>query len=106
LTDPGDEVIICSPYWLSYPDMAISVRAIPVFVDCIMNENFAPTPDQIRSVITSRADPRRTPSNTGGHHPRPVQGHHQALRDSIVVVSDKIYKHLVTTARTSRRPRR
>lgn len=100
LTDPGAEVIISSPYWLSYPEMARSTEAVPVIIDCSMNENFAPTPEQIRSAITdkTRVLVLNSPGNpTGGVFSREQ---FEAIYDviqgtDIAVISDEIYEHLV-----------
>ncbi len=100
LTDPGAEVIICSPYWLSYPQMARSVAVQPVIVDCSTNENFAPQPEQLRAAMTekTRVLILNSPGNpTGGVI---TQSQFEAIYGAlegtdIVVISDEIYEHLV-----------
>jgi len=50
----GDEVIIPSPYWVSYPDMVKIARGRPVIVDCDARTNFKIIPDLLEAAITSR----------------------------------------------------
>jgi aspartate aminotransferase len=100
LTDPGSEVLFPSPYWLSYPEMARSVGAVPVVMDCSANENFAPSPDQIRAAITdkTRVLVLNSPCNpTGGVFSREqFEAIYDAVKGTdITVVSDEIYEHLV-----------
>jgi aspartate aminotransferase len=105
LTDPGSEVLIPSPYWLSYPEMARSVGAVPVVIDCSTNENFAPTPDQIRSAITdkTRVLVLNSPCNpTGGvFSQEQLERIYEVLKGSdVAVISDEIYEHLIFDGKT------
>lgn len=50
----GDEVVIPSPYWISYADMARVAGATPVLVPCAPSDGFRPRPDQIEAAITER----------------------------------------------------
>jgi len=50
----GDEVVIPSPYWISYADMARVAAATPVLVPCGPSDSFRPRPDRIESAITQR----------------------------------------------------
>jgi aspartate aminotransferase len=100
LTDPGSEVIICSPYWLSYPQMARSVAAQPVIIDCSANENFAPLPEQLRSAMTdkTRVIILNSPGNpTGGVISRlQFEAIYEVLDGTdVAVISDEIYEHLL-----------
>ena len=100
LTDPGDEAILCSPYWLSYPQMARSAAARPIFIDCSGNENYAPRPEQLRSAITekTRLLVINSPGNpTGGViSPDQYEAVYEVLSGTnIAVVSDEIYEHLI-----------
>ena len=65
LLDEGDEVIIPSPYWVSYPDMVKIAGGTPVIVDTTAEEGFALDPDKLRAAITdkTRALILNTPSN-------------------------------------------
>jgi len=100
LTDPGTEVILCSPYWLSYPEMALAAAAKPVFIDCSGNENNAPRPDQLRAAISgkTRLIILNSPGNpTGGViSPQQYEAIYKVLSGTdIAVVSDEVYEHLV-----------
>jgi aspartate aminotransferase len=52
--DPGDEVIIPAPYWVSYPDMAMLADALPVTPDATSSQNYKITPRQLAASITAR----------------------------------------------------
>ncbi|MEL0090878.1 MAG: aminotransferase class I/II-fold pyridoxal phosphate-dependent enzyme, partial [Rhodospirillales bacterium] len=49
----GDEVIIPSPYWASYPDMVLLAGGKPVFIDCPQNRGFRMSPEDFEAAITS-----------------------------------------------------
>ncbi|MEO6080681.1 MAG: pyridoxal phosphate-dependent aminotransferase [Steroidobacteraceae bacterium] len=52
--DPGDEVIIPAPYWVSYPDMALLADALPVTPDATAAHGYKITPRQLAAAITSK----------------------------------------------------
>src|SRR4051795_4249174 len=52
--DPGDEVVIPSPFWISYADMAKVAGGVPVTVSCPQNNRFLPRPEDIEAAITPR----------------------------------------------------
>ena len=52
--DPGDEVIIPAPYWVSYPDMVLLADGTPVFVSCGENHNFKLQPEDLAAAITPK----------------------------------------------------
>lgn len=54
LLDPGDEVIIPAPYWVSYPEQAKLAGATPVFVPCSEASGFVPTAEALEAAITPR----------------------------------------------------
>lgn len=54
LCDPGSEVIIHSPYWVSYPTMVELSDGIPVIVTCNEKDNFKITPEHLKKAITSK----------------------------------------------------
>jgi aspartate aminotransferase len=54
LLNEGDEVIIPSPYWLSYPEMVKIAQGVPHFVHAPFSQGFKITPDQLKSAITSK----------------------------------------------------
>src|SRR3984885_6748481 len=98
--EPGDEVIIPSPYWLSYPEMVKLVGATPVIIETTDATEFKVTPPQLRAAITPR--PRlfvlNSPSNpTGSLYSRDEI---KALGDicvekGVLIMSDEIYEKLV-----------
>ena len=51
----GDEVIIPSPYWVSYPDMVILAEGSPVIVETNMKEDFKITPKNLENSITKKS---------------------------------------------------
>ena len=52
--NPGDEVIIPAPYWVSYPDMVLLAGGTPVFVAAGMEAGFKLRPEQLEAAITPR----------------------------------------------------
>ena len=52
LLNPGDEVVIPAPYWVSYPDMVLLAGARPVIVEAPQSQRFKITPDQLERAIT------------------------------------------------------
>lgn len=68
LLDPGDEVIIPAPYWVSYPDMVILAGAAPVLVHAGADQQFKITPAQLEAAITdnTRLFVINSPSNPTG----------------------------------------
>ena len=68
LLNPGDEVIIPAPYWVSYPDMVKLAGAEPVIIKTTINDKFKITKDQLRGAITknTRMFIINSPSNPTG----------------------------------------
>lgn len=98
LLNAGDEVIIPSPYWVSYPEMIKMADGTPVFIDAGIETDFKVTPEQVESAITSKTKAFlfNSPSNpTGSVYTRAEL---KALADvfekypDIVIVSDEIYE--------------
>jgi len=52
--NPGDEVIIPAPYWVSYPDIVLLAGGNPIIIKCSENENFKITPEKLKNSITSK----------------------------------------------------
>jgi aspartate aminotransferase len=98
--DPGDEVIIPAPYWLSYPEMARLAEAKPVIIETTDKSEFKITPEQLRAAITprSRLFILNSPSNPTGSLYTPAEI--KALGDicvekGVLIMSDEIYEKLV-----------
>jgi aspartate aminotransferase len=100
LCAPGDEVLLLSPYWVSYPGMIKLAHAVPVIVPTLMSEGFLPDPDRIRHALTrrTRALIINTPGNpTGAVYPRQVleQIAEIAAEHDLTVISDEIYEKIL-----------
>lgn len=98
--NPGDEVIIPAPYWLSYPEMVKMAGAKPVIVETTDKTEFKMTPDQLRAAITPKSKLLilNSPSNpTGSLYNREEL---KAIGDicvekNLLIMSDEIYEKLV-----------
>ncbi|MEY4697113.1 MAG: hypothetical protein RIT14_1541 [Pseudomonadota bacterium] len=99
--NPGDEVIIPAPYWVSYPDMVLLAGGTPVPVVATIDTQFKLTPDQLEAAITPRTKwfIFNSPSNpTGTGYTRDEL---KALTDVLLrhphvwIMSDDMYEHLV-----------
>ena len=102
ILDPGDEVIVPSPYWLSYPEMVKLAGGIPIYVRCSKENGYKITAEQLREACTpcTKAFVLNSPNNpTGMIYTREEL---KALADVIVekdiyCVSDEMYENLVYT---------
>lgn len=97
--NPGDEVIIPTPYWVSYPEMVKLAGAKPVFIETTDMTGFKITPQQFRSAITPKTKLFifNSPSNpTGMVYTRQEmeQLADIALEHGIYIMSDEIYEYL------------
>tara|TARA_R110000787_G_scaffold16622_32_gene51060 strand:- start:18829 stop:20031 length:1203 start_codon:yes stop_codon:yes gene_type:complete len=99
--NPGDEVIIPAPYWVSYPDMVLLAEGEPVFVDCPQSDNFKLQPAALEAAITPKTKwiILNSPSNpTGAGYSWDEM---KALTDVLMkhphvwVMTDDMYEHLV-----------
>lgn len=100
LYGPGDEVIIPSPYWVSYPDQVILNDATPVFVRTYETDSFMVRPEALEEKITvkTKALILNSPSNpTGMVYDRKALEKiaELALRYNFYIVSDEIYEKLI-----------
>ena len=101
ILNPGDEVIIPSPYWVSYPEQAKLAGGVCKFVRGEESAGFKITPAQLEAAITPKTKVllMNSPSNPGGHAYSPAEL--KALADvvakhpHVVVFSDEIYEKLV-----------
>ena len=99
--DPGDEVIIPAPYWVSYPDMVLLADGRPVSVACRENSRFKLRPEALEAAITAKTKwlILNSPSNpTGAAY---TFAEMKALTDVLMrhpqvrVLTDDMYEHLV-----------
>jgi len=99
LCGPGDEVLIPSPYWLSYPEMVKAAGATPVYVATRVEDNFCVTADELKAALTPRTKLLilNSPSNpTGGMASRRLLEAIAALavERNFMVLADEIYEKL------------
>jgi len=100
LIDPGDEVIIPSPYWLSYPEMVTLVGGKSVIVPTDASTGYKITPEQLRKSITPKTKlfVLNSPSNPTGmvYTPEEIKALAEVVVDAdIYVVSDEIYEKIL-----------
>jgi aspartate aminotransferase len=98
--EPGDEVIIPAPYWISYLDMTLVADGTPVVVDCSMENGFKITPQQLEAAITPRSKwlMINSPGNPSGavYSRSELLALAEVLRrhPQVWILSDDIYEHL------------
>lgn len=101
IVDPGDEVIIPSPFWLSYPEQVKSADGVPVVVTCGPEQDFKITPEQLEAAITPKsvAVILNSPSNpTGAVYSKDellALGEVLKKHPNVTVISDDLYQKLV-----------
>ncbi|QSJ17419.1 pyridoxal phosphate-dependent aminotransferase [Nostoc sp. UHCC 0702] len=100
LIDPGDEVIIPAPYWLSYPEMVTLVGGVSVIVHTDASTDYKITPEQLRKAITPKTKlfVLNSPSNPTGmvYTPDEIKALAEVIVDAdIFVVSDEIYEKIL-----------
>jgi aspartate aminotransferase len=99
--DPGDEVIIPAPYWVSYPDMVKLADGLPVCVPCSQNNGFRLRAEDLEAAISPRTRMviLNSPNNPSGaaYSARDLAALAEVLvrHPDIVVLTDEIYEHLV-----------
>ncbi len=100
LFGPGDEVIIPTPYWVSYPDQVLLNNATPVFAKTEEKDGFILSPEKLESLITEKTKALilNSPSNpTGLTYDRGSLERiaEVCIRRGIYIISDEIYEKLV-----------
>ena len=100
LVNPGDEVIIPAPYWVSYPQMVLLAGGEPVIVEAGFEQNFKMTPEQLEAAITpkTRLIILCSPSNPTGsvYSKDELEGLAKVIlsHDDLFVLADEIYEHI------------
>jgi len=100
LLNKGDEVIIPSPYWVSYPDMVILADATPVIVETGLEQDFKITPEQLEASITKNTKlfVINSPSNPTGavYSQAELQALANVLKNypQVFIITDDIYEHI------------
>lgn len=100
LVDPGDEVILPAPYWVSYIELIRMVGGVPVVVEASEAEHFKITPEKLAAAITPKTKCMilNNPSNpTGMMYSRSELEAiaKVCVENDLYVISDEIYYHLV-----------
>jgi len=103
LLNPGDEVIIPAPYWVSYPDMVLLADAEPVIVQGDQSQDFKITPEQLKAAITdkTRLFVINSPSNPSGKSYSMAEL--KALADvlleypDVLIATDDMYEKILWT---------
>ncbi len=100
LVNPGDEVIIPAPFWVSYPEMVKLAEGTPVIVAAGIEQDFKITPAQLETAITpkTKALILCSPSNPTGsvYSAEELAGLAEVLKKhpEIIVIADEIYEHI------------
>jgi aspartate aminotransferase len=100
LIDPGDEVLIPAPYWVSYPDMVMLAGGRPIILETRAEDDFAVTAEAVAAAVTprTRAIVLNNPSNPTGacYTKAQIEALGKVVVDkNLLVISDDIYRQLV-----------
>ncbi|MBS7333575.1 pyridoxal phosphate-dependent aminotransferase [Faecalibacter bovis] len=101
IVDDGDEVVIPTPYWVSYSDIVELSGGTPVFVEATLENDFKITPAQLEASITdkTKAIIYSSPCNPSGsvYTKEELQGLATVLakHPNVIIISDEIYEHIV-----------
>lgn len=101
LINPGDEVIIPAPYWVSYPDMVLLADGIPVIVKTTQAQQFKITAEQLKAAITdkTRLFVINSPSNPTGvaYTSDELKALGDVLKEypEIIIATDDMYEHIL-----------
>lgn len=98
--EPGDEVVVPAPYWVSYTDMVLLMDGVPVVVPCGVATGFKMTPEMLERAITPKTRwlILNSPSNPSGCVYS--RGEYRALGEvlarhpRVLVISDEVYEHV------------
>jgi len=99
--DPGDEVVIPAPFWVSYPDMVLLAEGEPVAVPCSQNNGFKLRAEDLESAITAKTKwlILNSPSNPTGaaydHDEMKAVTDVLKAHPQVWVMTDDMYEHLV-----------
>lgn len=103
LINPGDEVIIPAPYWVSYPDMVLVAEGKPVIIETGAANRFKVTPEQLDAAITPRTKlvVINSPSNPSGmaYTLNELKALAEVLKKHphVMIASDDMYEHILWT---------
>ncbi len=100
LLDTGDEVVIPSPYWVSYPDMTLLAGGVPVFIQARAEQQFKITPAQLAASINEKTKVVviNSPSNPTGmaYSKKELAALGEVLREHprVIIATDDMYEHI------------
>ena len=100
LVNPGDEVIIPAPYWVSYPQMVKLAGGVPVIVNAGFDQNFKMTAQQLEEAITPRTrllilcSPSNPTGSVYGKDELEALANVIKSHDGLFVLADEIYEHI------------
>jgi aspartate aminotransferase len=99
LLNPGDEVIIPAPYWVTYPELVKLYGGVPVFLETSVETNYKITPAQLEQAITPRTKLFLlcNPSNPTGmvYGTKELEAFAKiCVQHDLYVLSDEIYQHI------------
>ena len=100
LINPGDEVVIPAPYWVSYPDMVLLAGGVPVIVSAPQSQGFKLSPQQLREALTAktRLFVINSPSNPTGvaYTLAELKALADVLKEfpKVVIATDDMYEHI------------
>lgn len=103
VVDPGEEVILLAPYWVSYLDQVIFAEGVPVIIRTTIDSDFKVTPEQLEAAITPRTRLLifNSPSNpTGMVYTRDEMAALVRVLEKhpqVIIISDEIYEHITFT---------
>lgn len=105
ILEPGDEVLLQAPYWVSYPTMVQMARGVPRIIETDRDEGFLLEPEKLRRAIGERTRVLvlNSPSNPTGalYDARQMEALVQVAADAgLTILSDEIYEHLIYGAGT------
>lgn len=103
ILNPGDEVIIPAPYWVSYPDQVVLADGVPVILQTTQENEFKITPEQLEECLQSHSRVKafvlNSPSNPTGavYSPEALKELCRVLEKypNVLVISDEVYEHMV-----------
>jgi aspartate aminotransferase len=101
MINPGDEVIIPAPFWVSYPDMVLLGDGVPVIIETTQAQHFKMSPEQLRASITpkTRLIFINSPSNPSGvaYSLEELKALGDVLADfpDIIIATDDMYEHIL-----------
>ena len=100
LLNPGDEVVIPAPYWVSYPEMVKINDGVPVVIQTKKENNFCPSPEDLKQALTPKT--KAIIINSPGNPTGQVYSKEQlqaiadfAVQHNLFVITDEIYEKLI-----------